>query len=323
MKPNDMIALLDTSIATRNLGDQIIMSAVRRELLHTLPQARIIPLPTHSPVGVPGYKILRKARFAVVGGTNLLSRSAITNRQWKAGFGDAFFQRNHVFMGVGCWGYQKRPDFLTRRLYKALLSNRIVQSVRDEYTKHYLSSVGIPGVINTGCPTMWRLDSDHCAGIPRAKGDEVVVTLTDYRPDLPRDRSLLSQLRKSYRRLYLWPQGLNDAAYLKEVGSDGIEVIGPSLEAFDALLSSDKSLDYVGTRLHAGVRALQHRRRALIIAVDNRALEISKDTNLTVVSADAVPHLSSEVRRDWVTELELPWSSIERWRSELQRKHAA
>ena len=40
----------------------------------------------------------------------------------------------------------------------------------------------------------------------------------------------------------------------------------------------------VGTRLHAGIRALQKGNQALILSVDNRATEINKDINIPVIS---------------------------------------
>lgn len=314
-----LVALLDTSVATRNLGDHVIMSAVRRELSELLPDSLLVSLPTHLSVGVPGYKLLRKAEFAVVGGTNLLTSNMLTNRQWKVGIADALFQRNFVLMGVGWWGYQRAPDSYTRALYRALLSSDIPQSVRDNYTRTHLIASGVAKVINTGCPTMWRLSASHCKNVPRGRGNAVVVTLTDYRPDISRDRELLTQLRASYSKVYFWPQGLNDLAYLQQVGAAEVQVIGSSLACLDAILSSDESLDYVGTRLHAGVRALQHSRRTLIVGVDNRASEISRDTGLRVIPSDAVGRLTDELKSNWATNLSLPWSEIERWRAEVQR----
>ena len=52
--------------------------------------------------------------------------------------------------------------------------------------------------------------------------------------------------------------------------------MSPTLEAFDNLLESEIDLDYIGTRLHAGIRAIQKKRRSIIIGVDNRALEMQK-----------------------------------------------
>ncbi|TOG81065.1 capsular biosynthesis protein, partial [Vibrio parahaemolyticus] len=59
-------------------------------------------------------------------------------------------------------------------------------------------------------------------------------------------------------------------------------IIAPSLESFDEVLSSG-NVDYIGTRLHGGVRALQKKVRTLILAIDNRAWEKKKDFNLPVV----------------------------------------
>jgi hypothetical protein len=42
-------------------------------------------------------------------------------------------------------------------------------------------------------------------------------------------------------------------------------------------------VDFVGARLHGGIRALQRGRRTLTIALDNRAREIAGDTGMPVV----------------------------------------
>ena len=47
---------------------------------------------------------------------------------------------------------------------------------------------------------------------------------------------------------------------------------------------ANTEFDYVGTRLHAGILALNYRKRTLIIAVDNRAAEMKTDINLPVIA---------------------------------------
>ena len=38
--------------------------------------------------------------------------------------------------------------------------------------------MGIQNVLNTGCPTMWRLTPEYCATIPTQKAKNVVFTLS-------------------------------------------------------------------------------------------------------------------------------------------------
>ena len=47
--------------------------------------------------------------------------------------------------------------------------------------------------------------------------------------------------------------------------------------------NSNSELDYVGTRLHAYIRAVQHGKRAINIVVDDRGKEMGRDFNLTIV----------------------------------------
>jgi hypothetical protein len=92
--------------------------------------------------------------------------------------------------------------------------------------------------------------------------------------------------------------------------------VKPSLQALDEILTID--IDYLGTRLHAGIRALQNKKRTLILAVDNRAIEISKDTNLPVVPRNDWESITSWIESAYETRIRLPWSNIDKWKSQFQ-----
>lgn len=55
-----------------------------------------------------------------------------------------------------------------------------------------------------------------------------------------------------------WPQGTGDIEYLKklsnEIDTTKIKILQPNLRSFDERLEDNYS--YIGTRLHAGIRAL-------------------------------------------------------------------
>ena len=70
--------------------------------------------------------------------------------------------------------------------------------------------------------------------------------------------------------------------------SNLISLIGNSI--FITLKNSIKqyNIEYIGTRLHGGIRALQHGRRTMIIAVDGRAMEKKKDIHLPVVDRNTL-----------------------------------
>ncbi|MDQ7250233.1 polysaccharide pyruvyl transferase family protein [Dongia sedimenti] len=317
------VALFDPSIASENLGDQIIIDAVVREISDLFPAEQVVHLPTQEVVGRRTFRIARNARERLVGGTNLLSSHMLRYRQWKVGLAARFLLKDVVLMGVGWWQYQDDPDWYTRQIILSTLSKRRSHAVRDEYTKQKLEKIGLANVLNTGCPTMWRLDEKLCASIPARKASDVVFTLTDYKPNRETDVALIDLLRKRYARLFFWPQGSGDLAYLQSIAPlNGIEMVAPTLAAYDALLDSH-DLDFVGTRLHGGIRALQKRRRALIVAVDNRSLEISRDTGLPTEERKAVERISDRIERTESTRLALRLNEIAAWKTQFSAARAA
>jgi polysaccharide pyruvyl transferase WcaK-like protein len=65
-----------------------------------------------------------------------------------------------------------------------------------------------------------------------------------------------------------------------------------------------EDVDCVGTRLHAGIRALQRKRRAIILGVDNRAEEMGHDFDLPVVARGKVAlELEAEINGYWETRI--------------------
>lgn len=318
----EKIFLHDTSILTNNLGDEIIMDAVRKELKDTISNSFFINAPTHDYLEKEAYKELKKLPYSIVGGTNLLSGNMNKYNQWKINIGTIGKVKNAILMGVGWWQYQKNINHYTKFLLKNVLSDAYIHSVRDSYTKEKLESIGIHNVINTGCMTLWQLNESHCASIPQSKSDEVVMTFTDYKPSLKYDTQLFEIAKKNYKKIYVWIQGEGDYRYLKDLLGNNVEFIAPSLQAYDELLSdTSKNLDYVGTRLHAGVRAMQHQRRTIIVSVDNRATEMGKDFSLPVIERLHIEEaLDKKINSDFAIKIELPNENIARWKAQFQTK---
>lgn len=313
---SERILIFDTSIATKNLGDLIILDSVSYTLRMLFPNGRFFNTPTHEAIGRVSYNLNKESSFSFVGGTNLLSSNMNSYNQWKVNLYDALFLRDIILMGVGWWQYQGGVNLYTKVLYKLLLNNSLYHSVRDSYTLQKLSEAGITNCINTGCPTTWTLSPTHCEAIPRTKSDSVVFTLTDYMKDSIADSLLVRILVSSYDKLYFWPQGSSDLNYLQAFPCN-VEILAPTLNAFDSLLSRSESIDYVGTRLHAGIRALQHKRRSIIIGVDNRAAEMAKDINLPFLARRYIDRLDEMIARRWSTTLNIDFSAIETWRSQF------
>jgi polysaccharide pyruvyl transferase WcaK-like protein len=319
--PDLNVGILNTSIATENAGDFIIMEAAGREIDRCLPLAYKVHLTTHEKLSRTSLRLARKAAFSIACGTNLLHSHMEIIKQWNIGLLASWFLKPVVLLGVGWRGQAKRRTTpYTRLLLRSVLSREHLHSVRDSYTEMRLREAGVQNVVNTSCPTMWQLTPEHCAGIPAGKGDAVVVTFTDYSPDLQRDGQLLDLLKRCYRRVYFWRQGSGDGAYLASLaGTQDVEILPSSLSAYDELLADRTlSLDYVGTRLHGGIRALQHKRRAWIIAVDHRAEEKERDFHLPVLNRYA-PSVEIEraVCEPAPCRIRIPLENICRWREQF------
>ena len=211
----------------------------------------------------------------------------------------------------------------TKLSYRWMFKGNFLHSVRDSYTESLMKGIGINNVVNTGCPTMWSLTPDHCRRIRRDKADKVVFTLTDYKPDPQRDEYLISVLMKKYDEVYFWPQGHKDFAYLQTLqGFGDVRLINPHLKDYDDFLS-EGGVDFVGTRLHGGIRALQHGCRTIIIGIDNRAKELHNDFNLPVLFDSNMEDLGKTIENDVITNIKLPVDNIRKYLSQFSIEYHA
>ena len=313
------VALLDTAAASTNLGDSIIMEAVRGELADLFREDMVFGITSHEWMGAHSRHLIRRARWAICGGTSLLSSRMWYRPSWKVTPIDARARLNIVLMGAGWHQYQSSADPYSRWMLRSLLSRDRLHSVRDGYTERMLASIGIRNVVNTGCPTMWQLTPEHCARVPREKADAVVTTVNSYAglQNRAADRRLLETLKGRYRTVYLWIQTHTDYEYARALVSD-LTYVNPNVAAFDGVLSSAIEIDYVGNRLHAGVRALQRGRRTIIVEIDNRARELGSDFGLPTVGRTDFDRLERMIADPFETAVRLPDTSIARWKSQFQ-----
>jgi hypothetical protein len=273
MGTSHMITHIDPSIGTLNLGDLIIADAVDHEINLLFPEARRATISSRD-LGSNARQLIRDSDYSFLGGTNLLSANPLFGyRQFSTNAVSAVMLKKVTLLGVGWWQYQKHWGPFAQSYYKRVLRSDTLHSVRDEYTRQKLESLGINNVVNTGCPTMWRLKS-----FSNTIGNSVIFTLTDYNKNIDRDRTLLSGLLRKFETVRFWPQGRGDLAYINSIASESelerIEVIAPTTKALGTVI--DRSSCYIGTRLHAGIRALQLQRPSFIVPIDNRAVEIGK-----------------------------------------------
>lgn len=312
------ISILDTRITSFNLGNQIIMDSISKILNELFPDDFIYTLPWEGPVSNTAHAYMRASDYVFFGGTNSLSSHMLKYKQMGFRLRDLVRFNNLTLLGVGWWQYQGRPDIYTRCFIRRLLSDSTMHSVRDEYTRTKLLDIGVSNVLNTCCPTTWDLTPEHCASIPENKADNVMVTLTDYNQSRALDADLLSILVDSYRHVFYWVQGSGDLAYIRTFKEfEGkVKIVSPKLNKYDAVLDSF-DCDYIGTRLHAGIRAIQRGKRALILAVDNRATEIARDIGLNVKPRNDACGIYEFISGSYKTQLKVPFDEINRWKAQF------
>ena len=314
------ICVFDTAIATDNLGDHIIMDAVWDVIDECIGlDVDVERVATHTYMPRELYSRLRSFELGIVGGTNILKSHMFVRANWRLRPYDALFLRNVVLLGVGWQQYQGEIDIFSRALFRRILSARHLHSVRDEYT---LDKLGrrMTNVVYTACPTLWQLTAERCAAIPVTQAEVVVLSVTYYRPSTT-DAELARMLQQRYARVVVWCQQPKDRAYFEALGLDGpFEIIG-DIDAYNRLLAST-SVDVVGTRLHGGIRALQRGRRALILAIDNRAVEMARTTDIPVVDRQDLAGVRGWIDASAPVAIKLPWDGINAWKQQF-RRHAA
>lgn len=315
--------VLDTTISDYNIGNQIIMESVNQLVDELFRDFFIYRLQYAEKFGKQSLCYMKESDCTIFGGTNSLSSQMNRYKQMGFRLSDLRYVNNLVLLGLGWWQYQSKPNLYTRILLKGLLSKRYLHSVRDGYTKSMLAKIGIKNVLNTGCPTTWKLTKQHCQAIPVKKAENVVMTLTDYNKNPNYDKALIDMLAKCYKTVYFWIQGIGDLEYLKKLqvhDHRNIKVINPKLVDYDKLLQSEH-VDYIGTRLHAGIRALQCGKRTMIISIDNRAIEISQDIGLPILSREKISiELKSFIYSDYYTDIDIPRNDIIRWKNQFNHE---
>lgn len=326
------IGLLDPSLQdnngtiSTNIGDVIIYDAVIKVLDDVFKNYDLIRVSTHSNPDRKALKNLSHCDVQIIGGTNLLSSDIKSYNQWK-------FERrlidkllfpvkNIVSLGVGWWQYQSEPTDYTANYYKKLLSSHFNHSVRDSYTEKKMCKMGFNNVINTSCPTLWGLSGMEL-NRKITKKQDCVFTLTDYKPSVELDTKLLEKLFENFSgKLHYFAQGTKDIEYL-----NSLEIFQKNKNRFDFLLSLSEyneilktDIVFVGTRLHAGARALQKNIDTIVFEVDNRTKEISRDTNYP-----SIDRQDFELLQKWLdgepvfNNLKIDEENINKWKTQFTK----
>jgi polysaccharide pyruvyl transferase WcaK-like protein len=299
-----------------NLGDLIIEEAVLRELNELFPGWKTSKVSTHLRFGPQQRHLVRSADRIIIGGSNLLSSYMDGYFQWDLTMQNAFAARGAILMGAGWWKDQGEPNRYTKILLNLVLSRKFSHSVRDGQAKELLKLTGVRRVLNTGCPTMWPLAKMDTTAIRTTPAKKILCMLTDYYPDPELDQALLNLLESQYETVYFWPQGFGDYLYIQELKFGGV-VLDRSLKDLDELLANEPELDYVGTRLHGGVRCLINGKRCLTLEVDNRAREIGKETGLPTVQRENLEAIKAWTKGSEPLRLNLRSDDIAAWKAQF------
>jgi len=311
------IVILDTWTNNTNLGNKIIVDSVYKALREIFTHDFFYQVPALEYLQAGQVKI-EQADYVFLAGTNLLSSNMERTSHWCIKPTERFWKNKVILVGLGWWQYQTLdPNEYTRSLLQQILSQEHFHSLRDSYTTQRMEKLGFKS-INTGCPSLWGLDPAHCSAIPQNKSDKVLLTFTEYNLNPKYDRQLFDILERNYSTIYFWPQMYMDYDYAKKICGDRLVFIDPSLEALNDLLTSE-DIDYVGTRLHAGIRALQYQCRSIIIAVDNRGLEMGRDFNLPIITREEIEEkLEHRINENWGTSVKVDQEAINNWKQQFE-----
>lgn len=305
------VLMLNTAVGSLNQGDEIINRSIRTNWRELFECNYIMEMATHTPMYTTlqsmlyrkKLSIFKEADYKFLCGTNLLYTNMFRPLpSWNINYFNCGLATESICLGVGIGENSSHVNLYTRALYQKTLSHDYVHSARDEKTKRFLETLGFKAV-NTGCPTLWGLTSEHCEKIPAEKADSVVFTLTYYDQDPVNDKIMINILKRNYAAIYFWPQCYADLEYLTALGyRDEVKVIPPNIEQFSNVLKAD--IDYVGSRLHGGIFAMQHFDRAIILAIDYRAREMSKTYSFTCMErTEVADRLEEYIAQSWNTKV--------------------
>jgi hypothetical protein len=335
MKNGSHIVLLDPAMqdnegtSSSNLGDFIISESILSLLGSLFPHNEIKRVSSHSFLTKKHRELIKSSAFSFIGGTNLLYSDMLTYRQLALRKGRLLWLfpgiNDLILVGAG-WGpdYKKKMTWRSSLLYNNILHRNYLHSVRDSFTADKLSKETRRKTINTACPSMWKLN-DIDPNIEKRPGD-CLFTLTDYRKDQENDSKLIGLLLESFKDIHFFPQGSGDLDYIRTLdiytqNKTRIKLLPHDYKEFKQFINST-SFVYIGTRLHGGIKCLDASKKALILAVDNRAHEIGNDFLMPVIPRTDFQSMQRWLENKWVFsgKIKLPVDNINRWKQQFSSK---
>lgn len=331
-KKGDYIILLDPALQdnqgteSTNLGDLIISESVVKILSELFPSKQIVRISTHDEIDLKRRRQINNAFLSFIGGTNLITSDISAYRQFVVRNGKLVWLfpgvKELILLGCG-WGvgYGDPVQFQTKFFYRRILHPRFIHSLRDQYSADKLQQEAGIHSMNTSCPTTWNLEYNQSE--PVNFNNVCLFTLTDYNTNVLADDALLMTILKFFTKIVFFPQGAMDIDYLKTLpayrkNKVKIDILPHDYKQFLKFISTS-SLTYIGTRLHAGIKCLEHKHKSIIIAIDNRATEIAKDILLPVCS-----RWDYTILTDWLKgeplfnqRFRVPFQAISEWKKQF------
>jgi len=318
--------VFNTYIGTSNQGDKIIYDSLYNELRPVLDHCFVVEYGTHvSNFTFYQYWRMRSKRhfienadFKFVMGTNLLSYNLfLTRLQWMVGPISYPQYKGIIMAGVGTTQDRRELSKYSKLLYSKVLNKDYVHSARDEQSAELLRKVGVEAV-NTGCPTLWMLDEEHCRQIPHKKARKVIFSLSGYadQKDPVFDQKMIEIIESNYVELFYWCQTIEDESYIRSLNTNKPYQVIYSLPHFGELLENGE-IDYIGTRLHGGVFALRHKVRSIIVSIDQRARAFHESNNLPIIERDRIEELDEMINSKFETRIMLNRKNIDMWKNQF------
>jgi len=310
-----------------NLGDSIIGRHCQVIIRSLFPQHDLVKIPLHVPLSSADLRRIRQADFAFVGGSNVLkSRRGKDPRltvkpRWRALFPPRL---ELILLGMGWATADAFVSPAQRLYYRSILSHTLRHSLRDASALANLQRIGFESALHTGCPTLWELKESSLNLKFDAARPDAVLTLAGHHPQRERDEALVrAVLEHTPGKIFFFAQHEEDAHCLRSLdafkrNSAHFELLPPSIDAYLELLKSAGRLNYIGTRLHGGIEALNHGLPTLIVAIDHRAREMRRGSGLPVIERSDAEGLARWFRGDLdMPPIRVAREAIHGWRSQF------
>ncbi|MBD5554758.1 MAG: polysaccharide pyruvyl transferase family protein [Roseburia sp.] len=322
------VTILDTTIGSTDRGDDIVLQNCEKAIQPLIDNSFSMRFATHL-LNFRFYQYFRNGMklqytdscdYKFIMGTNLLTSDIISTRgQWMIGPVSKRLYKDSILFGVGTTQDNKKVTPLTKYIYKNILRKDIIHSVRDAQSVHMLEGfLGKGAVVDTGCPTLWGLTPKVCDRIPIKKARDVIVTLSGYadQQDPVQDQKMISILEREYEHIYFWAQTSVDVSYYNSLRHSKDATIIYSLKNY-ALLCENANVDYVGTRLHGGIYAMQHGVRTLVVEIDHRARGFRESNHINTIERNKIDELPDILNGNIKTEIILKEREIKEFLSQI------